>query len=265
MGRLDENHIRNGCRIAQAITRHYAKTFYFASFFLPLRARRASYCVYTLLRMSDEAVDNEQQNMAPQALEEIQNKIKSLYRRDTLRDCLLLACRKTMEDYAIPEKYFSEFLEGMRMDRVKSRYNNFEELSGYCYKVAGVAGLIMLKILNPGILSGEKQAVDLGIAMQLTNILRDIQEDLQRNRIYLPQDEMRKFAVTENSLRRGMVDEKFKAFMRFQIGRAREYFDASTAGIKTLNCPRIRLCVSAMKETYSGILRQIENNGYDVF
>ncbi|MFA5362744.1 MAG: phytoene/squalene synthase family protein [Candidatus Omnitrophota bacterium] len=255
----------HGYRIAQAITRHYAGTFYFASVFLPRRERCASYCVYALLRMSDEAVDNEQQMKNPKALEEIRDKIKSLYNRDILQDCLLLACRKTIEDYAIPEKYFSELLDGMRMDRVKNRYDTFEKLYGYCYKVAGVVGLIMLKILDPDSLPGKKQAVDLGIAMQLTNILRDIPEDLQRDRIYLPIDEMQRFAVPETALRRGIIDENFKAFMGFQITRAREYFNASSAGIKTLNGLRIRLCVSAMKEIYAGILRQIEDNGYDVF
>jgi phytoene synthase len=265
MKRPKETSIHNGYRIAQAITRHYAKTFYFASLFLPRRARCASYCVYALLRMSDEAVDNEQQIKNPKALEEIRDKIKSLYRRDTLQDSLLLACRKTIKDYAIPEMYFSELLDGMRMDRIKSRYNNFEELYGYCYKAAGVVGLIMLKILSPESCPGEKQAVALGIAMQLANILRDIPEDLERDRIYLPLDEMRRFAVPETALRRGIIDENFKIFMRFQIGRAREYFNASSAGIKTLNGMRVRLCVSAMKEIYAGILRQIENNGYDVF
>jgi phytoene synthase len=215
--------------------------------------------------MSDEAVDNQQQNRNPKALEEVRSKIGSLYRKNALQDRLLLACRKTVEEYAIPEEYFSELLAGMQMDRVKSRYETFPELYDYCYKVAGVVGLIMTRILNPDGVPDNKEAVSLGIGMQLTNILRDIEEDLCRERLYLPQEEMRKFSVTEAALRKGVINENFKAFMRFQIGRARGYFNASIPGIQDLKGLRARLCVSAMKELYAGILRQIEKNGYDIF
>ncbi len=261
----DETSIRSGCRIARAITRHYAKTFYFASFFLPRRTRYASYCVYALLRLSDEAVDDKQHSKDPGALEAVRKKIGSLYNREPLQDSLLSACRRTIATYAIPETYFLELLEGMRMDRVKSRYATFAELYDYCYKVAGIVGLIMIKILDPGSPPENKCAVSLGIGMQLTNILRDIREDLQRERIYLPQDEIRRFSLTETALRNGVIDENFRGFMRFQIERARGYFMAAEPGIKTLRGQRARLCVSAMKELYAGILGQIENNGYDVF
>jgi 15-cis-phytoene synthase len=153
----------------------------------------------------------------------------------------------------------------MHMDLNKRSYENFDELYRYCYKVAGVVGLIMLKIFGSNNPAAETHAVQLGVAMQLTNILRDIREDFQRGRVYLPQDELEKFGLSSDSLSSGVVDAAFKSFMQFQISRARDYYEQSTAGISMIADRRSRFVVCAMKDLYAGILSAIEKIDYDVF
>jgi phytoene synthase len=153
----------------------------------------------------------------------------------------------------------------MYMDLHKDRYDNFTELYYYCYKVAGVIGLIMLKIFGYDKPDAEKHAVNLGIAMQLTNILRDIKEDFGRGRIYLPQDEMKKFGITQEYLSNEVANHSFESFLKFQIERARQYYAYAAEGIKMINCRRSRFVVCAMKDIYAAILSAIERNKYDVF
>jgi phytoene synthase len=151
------------------------------------------------------------------------------------------------------------------MDLNKNRYENFNELYTYCYRVAGVVGLIMLKIFGSHYKEAEKYAVDLGIAMQLTNILRDIKEDFERGRIYLPGDEMERFGVSKDFIAGNKMNSDFIALLQFQIARARQYYQRSAKGIKMINNVLSRLVVCMMMEMYAGILNVIEENDYDVF
>jgi len=168
---------------------------------------------------------------------------------------------------------FREMIEGMVMDvpghaKGKTRYQTFDELYLYCYRVAGTVGLMMLPILGTadGITQEEAKvpAVALGIALQLTNILRDVGEDLKRGRIYLPQDELKKFGITEEDLFSLQVTDKYKKFMKFQIARAREYYVEASNGIPLL-APDARFAVQASQDLYGRILDKIEENGYDNF
>lgn len=260
-----ENNLRAGFRQARYIARRHAKTFYFASRFLPKEKRLASYAVYAICRLSDEAVDNNSAALTPLALHAIEKNIEESYSQATLSNSLLLAFRYVIKRYSLPKSYFDELLEGMRMDLSKNRYKNFEELYAYCYKVAGVVGLIMLRIFGFSNEGAEKHAIELGIAMQLTNILRDIKEDLQRGRIYLPQDEMQRYHVTETALAQGKLDEHIKAFLQYQISRARGYYASATNGTPLINDRSARLVTKIMQKLYAGILEQIEKNKYDVF
>jgi phytoene synthase len=151
------------------------------------------------------------------------------------------------------------------MDLNKNSYKNFTELYDYCYKVAGVVGLVMLSIFGYNNQEAQKYAVDLGIAMQLTNILRDIKEDYRRGRIYLPLDEMRKFGVSESQIAKGRIDENLASLLKFQTKRARGFYDNSTKGIKMIVDLKSRLVVQMMKDMYAGILQSIEKNNFDVF
>ncbi len=265
VNKVTEIDISRGFAESRAITKKHAKSFYFASQFLPKEKRYAAYAVYAICRISDHSVDNPSLSSSPLDLEEIQNKIIAAYGEDPLDDKVLLAFRQTVKKYKIPRQYFDELIEGMYMDLDKSRYDNFKELYQYCYKVAGVVGLIMLTIFGHEHPKTKIYAIRLGIAMQLTNILRDIKEDFQMGRIYLPKDEMERFGITEQMIKQGRISKRFRHFLKFQIRRAKEYYHNSTRGIKMIGNMESRLVVCMMRDIYSGILGAIEKNRYDVF
>jgi phytoene synthase len=258
--------VKQGFQTARRMTRHYAKSFYFASLFLQGEDRRACYAIYALCRLSDNAVDDTQMNQR-ERLDQMKNKISAAYSTQDISTDPLLACfQDTVRKYHVPQTYFDELLDGMDMDLRISRYPTFQELHTYCYKVAGVVGLIMLKIFGmpdpPP--EAEQYAVDLGVAMQLTNILRDIKEDLGRDRIYLPQDELKKYAISEQALRKETVDEAWTHLLRFQIERARSYYAKADRGLPYLK-PHSRLVVALMGRIYAEILREIELLNYNIF
>ncbi|MBM3248809.1 MAG: phytoene/squalene synthase family protein [Candidatus Omnitrophica bacterium] len=257
--------LQKGFKKAEKITKKYAKTFYFASRSLPKDKRYASYAIYAICRITDDSVDNHSNLLNAAALNKIAQDIQLAYSNSNLSEDLLLAFRKTVNNYKIPKEYFNELLSGMKLDLEKNRYRNFEELYNYCYKVAGVVGLIMLKIFGYANPEAEKYSVKLGVAMQLTNILRDINEDFLRNRIYLPADEMAKFNVSENNILKQIIDNDFINLMKFQIQRAKQYYADANSGIKMIDDTASRLVVYVMKELYAEILTSIERNKYDIF
>jgi len=247
------------------MTKKYATTFYMASLLLPKEKRYASYAVYAICRISDEIVDSAGSRDRQEQLNRIKQNIASAYGGAEPDNTLLLAFRDSVMKYGIPKDYFDEILSGMEMDLKKTRYADFKETYEYCYKVAGVVGLIMLKIFGTQEKQARKYAVDLGIALQITNILRDIKEDWARGRFYLPQDELIKYKVSENDIALGRVSENFKTFMKLEIGRAREYYAVADIGIKLIDNKGSRIVASGIRRMYSGILDEIEKNNYDVF
>lgn len=257
--------IQKGFKTAKEITKKFAKTFYFSSKFLPKEKRMAAYSIYAICRLTDDAVDSKGACIDSKAINEIKNKIESVYSSEPVKDNLLLAFKKTVEQYCIPKKYFDELIEGMHMDLKKNSYKNFDELYNYCYRVAGVIGLIMVEIFGYSNKAAEKYSVDLGIAMQLTNILRDIKEDYLRGRIYLPRDEMERFHVSEKHLSKEIVDQNFIKLLKFQIKRAHSYYELAENGIEMICGLRTRFVVCVMKDIYAAILDSIERNRYDVF
>lgn len=257
--------IKAGFAEAKAITAKFAKTFYFASHFLPKAKRLAGYSVYSVCRISDESVDTAQEGLKEGNLARLEQEIDAVYGNSPLQNELLSAFRKTINRYAIPKKYFDELVAGMHMDLEKNRYESFDELSLYCRRVAGVVGLMMLKVFGYTDPAAEKYAEKLGVAMQLTNILRDINEDASANRIYLPLEELNEYGLGEDDIFAKKLDEKFVNLLKFQIRRARQYYEESLAGIKLIDGAACRFTVLAMKEMYCGILQSIERNNYDVF
>lgn len=255
----------DGFILARAITKQYAKTFYFASRFLKTDKRNAAYAVYAICRISDETVDNAAGGSSEQSLEKLEKNIAAAYNQTVPDNAILSAFRQTVEKYKIPQEYFRELIAGMYLDLRKNRYKNFVELYDYCYKVAGVVGLAILQIFGYNDQKAKDYAVDLGIAMQLTNILRDIKEDFYRGRIYLPEDEMSRFGVTENDISEGRISDNLKALLKFHISRAREYYANYKSGIKMIDGANSRFVVCAMADIYSGILDSIEKDNYDIF
>jgi phytoene synthase len=182
--------------------------------------------------------------------------------------------RDTLERYPQPIQPYLDMIEGMRMDLQKQRYANFAELELYCYRVAGTVGLMTQEVMGVDAAytsapwserpDTSEAAVALGIANQLTNILRDVGEDRGRGRIYLPLDELARFGYSEAQLMDGVVNDNWRALMRFQLERARDWFARSESGVRWL-APDARWPVWASLRLYRGILDVIEQHGYDVF
>jgi phytoene synthase len=263
--RAADSRLAHGFAMARAITREHGRTFYFASHLLPPDERAAAYAVYALCRISDDTVDRNNSMAVREELAKVRAAIHAAYEGAIPADDLLLAFQNTIHRYAIPRRCFDELIEGMHMDLSVHSYETFDELYHYCYRVAGVVGLIMLKIFGSGDPAADDRAVELGVAMQLTNILRDIKEDYERGRLYLPAEDLRQFRVSAENLRDSIVDDNFRALMDFQIMRARDYYRKSAAGISLIADRRSRLVVCAMRDIYGAILREIEKNRYDVF
>ena len=263
--RKEDKALEAGFAQAKAITKKYAKTFYFASLFLPKEKQCVSYAVYAICKISDEAVDNPKDKSLPSDLAKIEEMIETAYGNGPVDNPLVSAFRHSVKKYNIPKDYFNELIAGMHMDLNKNRYASFDELYLYCYRVAGVIGLIMLKILGYDDARAEEYAVKLGVALQLTNITRDVKEDFTRGRIYLPQDEMKKYNVSEENIRDARLNESVTSLLKFQIERARLFYAYAGAGIRFLNGTRSRFVILVMKQIYAGILDEIEKNRYDVF
>lgn len=270
---MEKDKLRVAYRHCGRETRRQGRNFYFAFITLPPRRRQAIYAVYSLLRRWDDIADStipvEEKHRALEGQREL---ILNLY-RENVHTCtrvhvdgahLLLAVGDAIRRYEIPGQYFEDVLAGIELDLVKRRYRTFEELRDYCYGVAGAVGLISLQIFGYRDPRARKCAVDLGIAMQLTNILRDIEEDLQRDRIYLPLEELERFNYTGAELRRGIVNDNFAALLRFQISRARDYFKQGQKLLGYLPLPS-RHCPAVLAGIYQRILDLIEDQGYDVF
>jgi phytoene synthase len=176
---------------------------------------------------------------------------------------VLLAWNDVCGQYDLPFDLVCELLAGVAMDLSVQRYETFAELWVYCYRVASVVGLISMRVIGyqPG---AESYAIRLGIALQLTNILRDVGEDAQRGRIYLPLEDLRRFHITEQEILHGVNDYRFQALMRFQIERAEALYRASWPGILKLNRDG-QMSVAAAALLYRGILGKIVANHFDVF
>ena len=254
-----------GLRVCRRVTRDHAKTFYFASLCLPRPVRAHAYNVYAFCRWADDGVDCASDLLdASRRLDHAREALDSAYGTGPAT-AGLSAFRRTVKARGIPRPLFDDLLDGMAMDLLISRYAGFADLDRYCYRVAGVVGLMMTHVFGFRHDRCLPHAQALGTAMQLTNILRDVKEDADRGRIYLPSDEMRRFGVTEDQIFRGHADRSFLDLMAFQIDRARSYYRRSDRGIPDLIGASSRLTVRVMGRVYGGILDEIEAMGRDVF
>lgn len=251
-------------RQAAEATAAGSKSFYFATRFFPPELARAAHGVYWFCRTTDDMVD-EATNLGQAArdLEAWDEALRSALRNGTSENGVLRLFSSVVREYSIPHEYAFDLLEGMRMDLRGQRYETFEELKVFCYRVASVVGLMMMHVIG---FRGEahQHAVDLGIALQLTNILRDIGEDARRNRVYLPAEEMQLFDYSEVLLKQSVVSEHFKRLMRFQCQRARRFYASAAPGIPMLNAEG-RFAVEVAARVYEGILSRIEGMDYAVF
>lgn len=247
----------------QQLTRREAKNFYYAFVTLPLEKRKAIYAAYAFCRHCDDSVD---EAASPEdkllALADLRSSLARAYKGQAPTPTFL-ALADAADRYSIPEEYFQEIILGVESDLVKTRYQDFDELRQYCYRVASVVGLVCLQIFQYRDDAAREHAVDLGLAMQLTNIMRDVREDWSMGRVYLPQDEMARFGYTEEQLEAGVRNDAFVQLLRFQGERAREYFRSGFRLLPYLS-RRSRACPAVLGAIYSRVLDRIEASGYDV-
>ena len=252
---------------AREVTRREAKNFYYAFRLLDPARRNAIYAVYAFSRRADDAVDSVQEKNASE--EEARSKLDGLsrlLRGEAPEDPLSPALTDTIERFKIPVEHFSELLLGMEMDLEKKRYETFDELYTYCFRAASAVGLICIEIFgySEDAEAAHQHAEELGIAMQLTNILRDVREDMTLGRIYLPGEDLARFNYSEAELSRYEFTPAFRDLMEFQVERARDYFQRSEALFPLIDT-QTRYCPVLLKRLYSKILDRIESQGYDVF
>ena len=259
-------------------TAEWAKTFYLGTLLLPYEKRRAIWAIYVWCRRTDELMDSPEAQERPQT--ELADRLNrwELKTRDLFRghvdDELDAVMVDTLERFPQSIQPYLDMIEGQRMDLTWTRYPRFEDLKLYCYRVAGTVGLMTQGVMGldqayssaPWSDSPDTSdaAVALGIANQLTNILRDVGEDRGRGRIYLPQEDLEHFGYSEDDLMAGRLNQAWKDLMAFQLRRAREWFDRSEAGVRWLSRDA-RWPVWTSLRLYRGILDVIERHDYDVF
>ena len=249
---------------AMEVTARGSKSFYFATRFFPPAMARSAHAVYWFCRHTDDLVDEcASAEAGRRDLESWAREVDAALAGERVLHPVLLPFLDTVRQYSIPPEYPLDLIEGMRMDLVNTRYRTFEDLRVFCYRVASVVGLMMSHVI--GFREGALEyAVDLGIAMQLTNILRDIGEDRRRGRIYLPAEEMEEFGYSEQKLQDGVRDDAFRGLMRFQVSRARTYYELANPGIGLLS-KEGRFAVKVAADIYRGLLDRIERSDFNVF
>lgn len=259
-------HIRDQVALAaaydrcQAITREHSRTFYLASSLLPADQRRAARALYAFCRTSDDLIDHDQ----GEAIESLEAWRQCALSAPPCDDPVALAWADTRLRYRIPVRYAEQLIAGVARDVTIHRYATFEELAAYCYGVASTVGLMAMHIIGYAGKQAIPYAVKLGVALQLTNILRDVQEDWRAGRLYLPQDELAAYGLSERDVAAGQVHDRWRAFMRFQIARTRRLYAEALPGIALLD-PGGRFAIAAAAELYRAILDDIEAHDFDIF
>ncbi|KAG2608674.1 phytoene synthase 1, chloroplastic-like isoform X2 [Panicum virgatum] len=252
------------------ICEEYAKTFYLGTLLMTEERRRAIWAIYVWCRRTDELVDGPNANyITPTALDRWEKRLEDLFAGRPY-DMLDAALSDTISRFPIDIQPFRDMIEGMRSDLRKARYKNFDELYMYCYYVAGTVGLMSVPVM--GIAPESKAttesvysaALALGIANQLTNILRDVGEDARRGRIYLPQDELAQAGLSDEDIFNGVVTNRWRNFMKQQIKRARMFFEEAERGVTELS-QASRWPVWASLLLYRQILDEVEANDYNNF
>ena len=246
----------------------HGKTYYLATLLLPATKRPPVHALYGFARYADEIVDDLASTLTPEqkaaALRTWGNSVLADLRKGASEDLIGRALVDTVNRYSIPLDYFDAFMTSMEMDLTVTRYKTYDHLMTYVYGSAVVIGLEMLPILGYNDPRAIEAATALGTAFQLANFIRDIGEDIDRGRIYMPLDELERFGVSEDMLLQRQMTPQIVEAIKFQIARVKDLQKIADAGVKYLD-PISRPCIRAASELYCGIVDEIEANGYDVF
>lgn len=258
---------RDAFKIARDITARHARSFYLSAQLLPAEQRWATYGLYGFCRFADNLID-EPDGLTDAALAERLGNLRATlleaYAEGASDDPVVHAFITVARRHAIPSDLPLELLTGVEMDIGECRYATYDDLHTYCYRVAGVVGLMMTHVLGHTSPDAFPYAEKLGVAMQLTNILRDIDEDRRMGRIYLPADEMAAHGVLESDILEGRMSEQLRDLMAFQASRSHAGYREAEPGIELLY-PRSQFAIRSASRIYRGILKKIEARGFDPF
>lgn len=249
------------------LTKSSGSNFYYSFLFLPKARRTAMYTVYAFCKAVDSAVDEPPPGSQPQEeLVRWRAELDAVY-HGTPTWPITISLAHHVKALSIPKVYFEELIKGVEMDLHNNRYVTFNELSSYCYRVASVVGLICLHIFGATSARAQDYAVDLGMAFQLTNILRDVGTDAAQNRIYLPLEDLKACKYSEKALRQQTYSPEFQKLMQYEAARARQYYDKAHAALMALSPQERRALTVAeiMRGVYSRILKKVEDSEYQVF
>ena len=258
------------------LTQPSKTNFYYSFSLLPRDEREAMHSVYAFCRYADDIVDEEEEATPGlialpeekiarkrERLDRLRVEIDRCYSGES-RHPILVPLSAVVKRFRIPRQYFLTLLDGMEMDLVRNRYETFDDLREYCYSVASVVGLICIEIFGYRYEETKEYAVDLGIALQLTNILRDIKADAAKGRIYLPQEDLRAFGYTEEDLLANQYNLPFIELMRFETRRAREFYGRARAALRP-DERKTMFAAEIMDAIYYRLLEKIELNEFNVY
>ena len=251
--------------IAKEIAKKSNSSFYYAFNLLPAQQRDAMNTVYAFCRQTDDIVD---EGTTPDYIKYEKLRKWRIELEKSLNGHseypLINKLSKTIQNFNIPLQPFFDLIRGMEMDLQRKRYVTFNDLQTYCYNVASTVGLMCIEIFGYRHPSAKDFAINLGIALQLTNILRDIKKDAEKGRIYIPKEDMDKFNYNELDVFNNTYNENFQNMMKYQVERAREYFNAATACLNRED-KKAMFAARAMQHIYSRMLNKIVDADYNVY
>jgi len=254
--------VEESYRYCLKVARTRAKNFYYSFVLLSRQQRKAMCAIYAFMRYCDDLSD--EPGATRVAIDQWRAELEDALQGRFSDHPLWPGFHHTVRRFGIPHDYFRQMIDGVTSDLEPRRLETFDELYQYCYHVASVVGLTIIHIFGFDTRSALPLAEKCGIAFQLTNILRDIREDAEKGRIYIPAEDLRRFGVTEDDLRAGLRDEKFLRMMRFEAARARQYYTESSPLLDLIH-PRSKSSLQALISIYSRLLERIEGTNYDVF
>jgi phytoene synthase len=258
---VDAAQLRRAYQYCSRLTRQHSKSFYLSSALLPDAKRKATRALYAFCRIGDDLID---QSAGDPALAIEQWGDLALAADPQSDDPVVLAWSHTRSIYRIPQRYAEQLINGVARDLQQTRYQTFDELAEYSYGVASTVGLMSMHIVGFSGPEAIPYAVKLGVALQITNILRDVGEDYRSGRVYLPQEELAAFGIAEDQIAAGRVDDRWREFMRFQIARNRALYQEAWPGIALLDRDG-RFAIAAAAVLYRGILDDLEAHDYNNF
>ncbi len=260
--------LRESYELCRQLNAKHGKTYYLATLLLPPAKRPYVHALYGFARYADEIVDD----LASTLTETQKAEQLKIWGEDFLakfdsgqtNDPVCLAVLDTVRRWSIPREHFEAFLHSMTMDLTVTEYATYDDLYEYVYGSAAVIGLQMVPILDPSSQDAYKYATELGVAFQLANFIRDVGEDLERGRVYLPLNELAQFGVTRADLETRIATPEIKAALKFQIARVRQLEESSRAGIAMLG-ESAQPCIETARILYCGIVDAVEEIDYEVF